>query len=865
MKRVVWLAGAWLLGVLLMVTVMRGVRTQARAAEAAASSARACSNGRRRPQGSRTLWSTASGHALDVVINEVAWAGHAGHTGDEWIELYNSTTQVISLDGWRLYAIDGQPDLALNGAIPPHGYYLIERTDDETVKDVTADWVGSFGTGLSNGGETLILEDNLGTTVDTANADGGGWPAGSATPTYRSMERVDPTAPDAANNWTSNDGVTRNGLDAGDCPINGTPKAPNSCYQPSDGDIADLVMAKNGPSATAPGALVTYHIALSNTGSITAAGVRVTDTLPSAMDFITQSSRFAFTRSEHGLVWHVGAVPTDALHLFTVTARVTDSASGVLTNQITATTTTSEMLEANNSAAWPTAVLPPVRLYALALANHEGSGEAAALINLGSQTIPLGGWGLNDDPELDGGVRFPTTATIGAGQILWLAQDADGFCPVWGFDADWAAPATTRPVAELEGEWPYGFFADAGDAAYLLDAGGNVADALAYGTGSAAQAWTRPAVPYPYGGFGSGQVLYRKLGQSTGLPVADTDSAADWAQDPDDPIDGRKLRYPGWDLEDEGLFFPAEITATATFTLAVAPDGAFDVVSRTIGSAQHTLRIEAYTLESVPLYRAINDRIQAGVVVTTLLESDPAGGMEDVERWIAQRLHDPPTSTVYFIGEAAPRYRFQHAKVILVDDRLAVVSSDNFGEHSMPADRKDNGTMGHRGFVAVTDSPGVVARLGEIFRRDCDPTHHKDVAPYDATCAPPDDFSPLPPPDWTTYTAPFTAPLVTTATHVTVLHAPEHALRDRDGLMGLLGQAGRGDRVAAMQMSEPFTWTAGAGPAGLNPRVQALIAAARAGAETRVLWLTDKSQRSASSTEREKRVYFPELYIQESK
>jgi hypothetical protein len=132
----------------------------------------------------------------------------------------------------------------------------------------------------------------------------------------------------------------------------------------------------------------------------------------------------------------------------------------------------------------------------------------------------------------------------------------------------------------------------------------------------------------------------------------------------------------------------------------------------------------------------------------------------------------------------------------------------------------------------ATDSPGVVARLAEVFRRDCDPLHHVDVVPYDGSFAPP---APLPPPDWTTYTAPFTAPLVTTATHVTLLHAPENALRDRDSLLGLLGRAGGGDAVAVMQMNEPFTWTPQAGTAGLNPRLQALVAAARRGASVRVL------------------------------
>lgn len=471
-----------------------------------------------------------------------------------------------------------------------------------------------------------------------------------------------------------------------------------------------------------------------------------------------------------------------------------------------------------------------VRLYALAPANYAGSRESAAIINLESHTVSLDSWRLNDDPGA-GGVSFPASASIGPGEILWLAQDADGFYSVWGFDADWAAQAITRPVDTLSGTWPG--FTDAGEAAYLFDASSSLVDALAYGTGSASQGWAGSAVPYKYTGHSDGQVLYRKLDQATSLPVTDTDTAADWAQDPDDPINGRKLRYPGWDLED--LFFPAEIAATANVTLAVAPEGTLAVVSQTIASAQHTLRIEAYTLESIPLYQVISDRIQAGVVVTILLESQPPGGVEDVGKWIAQRLHNPPASSVYFVNGTAERYSYQHAKFILVDDRLALVSTDNLGENSMPSDPIANGTLGHRGFVAVTDSPGVITRLAEIFRRDCDPAHHLDVVPYDDPYAPPGGFTPLPPPDWTTYTARFTAPLATTVSQITVLHAPENALRDQDGLLGLLGRADSGDRIVVMQLNEPFTWTTGAGWAGLNPRLQALVAASRQGAEIRVL------------------------------
>ena len=163
---------------------------------------------------------------ISVVINEVAWAGHKGFTSDEWIELYNPTDHAINLTGWTLAATDGTPAIALNGTIPAGGYFLLERTDDSTVADIAADQF--YSGSLENGGETLELRDDAGTLVDSANGDGGGWPAGAASPGYLSMERACPQSPDTNSNWHSNDGLTRNGTDAGGQPINGTPKARNS-------------------------------------------------------------------------------------------------------------------------------------------------------------------------------------------------------------------------------------------------------------------------------------------------------------------------------------------------------------------------------------------------------------------------------------------------------------------------------------------------------------------------------------------------------------------------------------------------------------------------------------------------------------
>src|SRR5512138_1594589 len=64
-------------------------------------------------------------NALDVVINEVAWAGTAASTNDEWIELYNTTATAIDLTNWTLNAKDGSPAITIPSgrpSIPPNGF-----------------------------------------------------------------------------------------------------------------------------------------------------------------------------------------------------------------------------------------------------------------------------------------------------------------------------------------------------------------------------------------------------------------------------------------------------------------------------------------------------------------------------------------------------------------------------------------------------------------------------------------------------------------------------------------------------------------------------------------------------------------------
>ncbi len=116
-----------------------------------------------------------SARAAVVEISEIAWMGTQNSAQDEWLELYSSDG--AQLEGWTLIAADGGMTINLSGQISAGGYFLIERTDDNTLPNVSADLIVPFGNGLNNNGEHLILKDSSGAAVDSVDASSG-WPAG---------------------------------------------------------------------------------------------------------------------------------------------------------------------------------------------------------------------------------------------------------------------------------------------------------------------------------------------------------------------------------------------------------------------------------------------------------------------------------------------------------------------------------------------------------------------------------------------------------------------------------------------------------------------------------------------------------------
>lgn len=99
----------------------------------------------------------------EVIFSEIAWMGTATDANDEWIEIYNFSSTPQNLSGWAL--TDGNTlNIVLSGTMPPHGVFVLERTDDNTLPSITADII--YTGALSNSGATLTIKDAGGTIID---------------------------------------------------------------------------------------------------------------------------------------------------------------------------------------------------------------------------------------------------------------------------------------------------------------------------------------------------------------------------------------------------------------------------------------------------------------------------------------------------------------------------------------------------------------------------------------------------------------------------------------------------------------------------------------------------------------------------
>lgn len=364
--------------------------------------------------------------------------------------------------------------------------------------------------------------------------------------------------------------------------------------------------------------------------------------------------------------------------------------------------------------------------------------EAVQLQNSAAQPVALGNWTLSDG---EGTVVLPSNATLLAKQKIWLAKSASAFETEFGFLPAYEYGGDSEPsVPDLTGSAPS--LTNSGDQVLLKNDLGVVIDAMVYGNAAlGAPDWSAGAVqPYAFAGVSTeGQILYRKMQESNGFPVRDTNSLQDWAQDAHNSESGKKVLYPGWSLD--RFFQTTKSSDNATVKYCVAPDHLYYCVRDEILSATQTISMEVYALDNAHLVDELTAKLDSNVRLSALLDG---GALGDQGKWACTEIE--ARGGQCWIMSSKPqanihkRYDSVHAKWMIVDHRRILIGSENFGADAMPADDKRDGSFGTRGGFMISNNPTLVDAAQAVMDADFDPAHYPDIRRWGTNT---DDFPPL--------------------------------------------------------------------------------------------------------------------------
>ncbi len=293
-------------------------------------------------------------------------------------------------------------------------------------------------------------------------------------------------------------------------------------------------------------------------------------------------------------------------------------------------------------------------------------------------------------------------------------------------------------------------------------------------------------------------------------------------------------------------------------------------LSRIVSGARHCICYEGYTLESPSLANLLSQKAGAGVQVNVLLEGGPVGGISELEKWCAHKVESGGGRVYFMVNDrngAHARYRFVHSKLLIVDDSIAGIGTENLAVGGMPEDPLNDGTGGSRGVWVFTDAAQIVARAKEIWNNDSNPGR-QDIYRWNASDTkyglPPSDYTPPPPFDWEVYQARFRQVANVRAAEIELVTAPEATLRP-DGILSLIDSAGSGDELLVEYLEQQPHWGKSQSSREDDPNVylERLIEAARRGAKVRILLDSFFDSPSSSMSNRATVEYISEVASQE--
>ena len=322
--------------------------------------------------------------------------------------------------------------------------------------------------------------------------------------------------------------------------------------------------------------------------------------------------------------------------------------------------------------------------------------EYVVLRSLIDDAIDLRGWSICDG---EGVLAFKEPSPLAARESVVISFNSSSYFLAFGRYPDYSV-GDSEGCDDID---VLGSFrlADYGDSITLVDADGCEVDYVPYGNvvpedGS----WHGAALSCPR----KGEVLRR-------MPnCPDTDSASDWHS-------FREYRY-GY-TEHRPVSCNIEPGCLTGF---VSPDCSLDVVLDRLTSADESIRLCTYELESTSVFEALSNALHNGVEVRVFVEGNPVGGMSSRQTAVLSALTAAGADVIIGAGNlregTVKHVAAFHSKYIVIDDDELVILSENFVPDGLPT----NEIFANRGWGVAIRCPELARYMGEVFDDDSRPT-----------------------------------------------------------------------------------------------------------------------------------------------
>lgn len=461
----------------------------------------------------------------------------------------------------------------------------------------------------------------------------------------------------------------------------------------------------------------------------------------------------------------------------------------------------------------------------------DGADQFIRIYNPLDISVDLTGWSLGDTKVR---ATFPPATRIEPGQSLYIARTAAGFRRAMGAGPDfvWTPRRSTADPPSLHGGATFQLGRDRG-VAILRDEAGRPVDALVYGglPGASPLGWKGGPVPAP----SPGEIIDRARDEASwtadraGGYLLDTDRAADWMQG-SAWFDLRVYR-PGQTWFEYPTYQAERVVAYA------APESSYVVLTELLARAEERIDLNVYDFTLLPIARQLAAAARRGVQVRLLMEAGSMARLSNQERYVARLVREAGGEVRWMVNDPGRgvhgRYVFNHAKYGVIDGKSVFVQSENMVRHGVPQDP----SFGNRGWGVIVEDRGLAAYLSRVFASDWVPAYGDSVEykPGTPLGPPPDGFEPEDGVLRGDYPHPFPPLSVRGPVQVTPVLAPDHALLESKGVIGLMRQAR--ESLYIEQQYVHLHWGDVDGAPELTPNIYLTeaIAAARRGVRVRIL------------------------------